>query len=231
MKSNLWHILAPETIICIFLLSTLSFSLVNANEDSLVIEDIIHESSKAGEAQTDEVGPPNLEKQKKESAYTALYAQILDKNRQILILRERLKFYEPVSYIFETPSSSLSFSSSLHEMTRKLLNQHMAFNAEINYWTLACLGLILCWLFKASISRAKPVESSSGEMKISTPAYSGDRTPENEHEASLDFAKVLVELGEIDRARKILESVKADGTSVQVAEADSIIHNLPKAKG
>ncbi|MBT5066648.1 MAG: hypothetical protein HOM64_10350, partial [Proteobacteria bacterium] len=53
-------------------------------------------------------------------------------------------------------------------------------------------------------------------------------TRENEHEASLDFAKVLVELGEIKRARKILDLVRLEGTLEQAVEVNNIIESLPK---
>lgn len=50
----------------------------------------------------------------------------------------------------------------------------------------------------------------------------------NEHEASLDFAKVLVELGEIKRARKILDLVRLEGTLEQAVEVNNIVKSLPK---
>jgi len=65
-------------------------------------------------------------------------------------------------------------------------------------------------------------------MEISIPPSIGETTRENEHEASLDFAKVLVELGEIKRARKILDLVKIEGTPEQAVEVNNIIKSLPR---
>ena len=202
--------------------------LAGTNDDPLADSDVIHKPSKTKVGQLDEVISDSDESQKNERSYVDLYTQILDKNKQILTLRERLKFYEPVIYISETPASINSFPDSIEKIAQKFLTDHVALNADINYWALAFFSLILYLLFKVRFFRKTPVYDSTGEVKIGTPPSSGETTRENEHEASLDFAKVLVELGEIKRARKILDLVKIEGTPEQGVEVNNIVKSLPK---
>jgi FimV-like protein len=215
------------SVFFLFPLGSPSALLAGANEP-LISGDTIYKFPQIEAGYRDEASAANCEIQKKDDSYADLYTQILDKNKQILTLRDRLRFYEPVSYSADNP---VSFDTSPHSFmgpAQKFLNQYIVFNADINYWALAFFGLVLCLLFKVSISRTKLTRNSLAEMKISTPTYSGDTTRGNEHEAGLDFAKALVELGEIDRARKILEIVKAGGTPEQVAEVDNIVKSLSK---
>ncbi|MBT6192208.1 MAG: hypothetical protein HOK64_05740 [Proteobacteria bacterium] len=226
MRSNFWLALSGA----IFFLSALSLPsvmLAGNNEESVEGREQIHQPSNTKVGELDAVVSDSYESQKDDRSYADLYTQILDKNKQIFSLRERLKFYEPIIYRVEAPASVNSFSHSIEKMVQKFLTDHVAFNADINYWALAFFSLILYLLFKARFFRNISVYDSKGEVEIGTPSSSDETTRENEHEASLDFAKVLVELGEIKRAREILELVKMEGTPEQAMEVNNIIESLP----
>ena len=227
MRSSFWPAL-PGAILFLFTLSLPVVMLAGTADDPLADRDAIHKPSKAKADQLEEVISGGHVSQKNDGSYADLYTRILDKNKQILTLRERLKFYEPITYRVETPASVNSFPHSIEKMVQKFLTDHVALNADINYWTLAFFSLILYLLFKARFFSNIPVYDSKGEVEISTPPSSGETTRENEHEASLDFAKVLVELGEIKRARKILDLVKIEGTPEQAVEVNNIIKSLPR---
>jgi FimV-like protein len=210
------------------MLSLPSVMLAGTNDDPLGDRDAIYKPSNTKVGELDAVILDSYESQKNDRSYADLYTRILDKNKQILTLRERLKFYEPVIYRVETPASINSFPYSIEKTAQKFLTDHVALNGDINYWALAFFSLILYLLFKARFFRNIPVRDSKDKVEISTPPSSGEMTRENEHEASLDFAKVLVELGEIKRARKILDLVKLEGTPEQAAEVNNIVKSLPK---
>ena len=222
MRSSFWPAL-PGAILFLFTLSLPVVMLAGTADDPLADRDAIHKAD-----QLEEVISGGHVSQKNDGSYADLYTRILDKNKQILTLRERLKFYEPITYRVETPASVNSFPHSIEKMVQKFLTDHVALNADINYWALAFFSLILYLLFKPRFFSNIPVYDSKGEVEISTPPSSGETTRENEHEASLDFAKVLVELGEIKRARKILDLVKIEGTSEQAVEVNNIIKSLPR---
>jgi hypothetical protein len=227
LRVSFWLAL-PGTIFFLFMLSLPSVMLAGTNDDPLGDRDAIHKPSNTKVDELDAVILDSYESQKNDRSYADLYTRILDKNKQILTLRERLKFYEPVIYRVETPASINSFPYSIEKTAQKFLTDHVALNGDINYWALAFFSLILYLLFKARFFRNIPVRDSKDKVEISTPPSSGEMTRENEHEASLDFAKVLVELGEIKRARKILDLVKLEGTPEQAAEVNNIVKSLPK---
>ncbi|MDC1127843.1 hypothetical protein OAT13_01770 [Gammaproteobacteria bacterium] len=215
-------------IFFLFILSLPSAMLAGTADDSLADKDVIHKPSKIEADQLAEVISGSHVSQKNDRSYADLYTRILAKNKQILILRERLKFYEPVIYRVETPASVTGFPHSIKKIVQKFLTDHVALNGDINYWTLAFFSLILYLLLKARFFRNISVYDSKSKVEISTPPSSGETTRVNEHEASLDFAKVLVELGEIKRARKILDLVKLEGTPEQAVEVNNIVKSLPK---
>jgi FimV-like protein len=227
LRVSFWLAL-PGAIFFLFMLSLPSVMLAGTNDDPLGDRDAIHKPSNTKVGELDAVILDSYESQKNDRSYADLYTRILDKNKQILTLRERLKFYEPVIYRVETPASINSFPYSIEKTAQKFLTDHVALNGDINYWALAFFSLILYLLFKARFFRNIPVRDSKDKVEISTPPSSGEMTRENEHEASLDFAKVLVELGEIKRARKILDLVKLEGTPEQAVEANNIVKSLPK---
>ena len=227
MRSSFWPTL-PGAIFFLFTLSFPVVMLAGTADDPLADRDVIHKPSKAKVGQLEEVISGGHVSQKNDRSYADLYTRILDKNKQILTLRERLKFYEPTTYRVETPASVNSFPHSIEKMVQKFLTDHVALNADINYWALAFFSLILYLLFKARFFRKMPACDSAVKMEISIPPSIGETTRENEHEASLDFAKVLVELGEIKRARKILDLVKIEGTPEQAVEVNNIIKSLPR---
>ena len=227
MRSSFWPAL-PGAIFFLITLSLPVVMLAGTADGSLTDKDAIHKPSKIKADQSVEVISGGHISQKNDRSYADLYTQILAKNKQILTLRERLKFYEPIIYRVETPASVTSFPRSIEKMAQKFLTDHVALNGDINYWALAFFSLIFYLLFKARFFSNIPVYDSKGEVEISTPPSSGETTRENEYEASLDFAKVLVELGEIKRARKILDLVRLEGTLEQAVEVNNIVKSLPK---
>lgn len=227
MKTNFWLALSGA-IFFLFMYSLPSVMLAGNNDDPVGGREQIHKPSNTKVSELDVVTSDSYQSQKNDRSYADLYTRILDKNKQILALRERLRFYEPVIYSSENPASVNSFPHSIEKMVKKFLTDHVALNGDINYWALAFFSLILYLLFKARFFRNFAVYDSKGEVEISSPPSSGETTRENEHEASLDFAKVLVELGEIKRARKILDLVKLEGTPEQAVEVNNIVKSLPK---
>ena len=146
MRSSFWPTL-PGAIFFLFTLSLPVVMLAGTADDPLADRDAIHKPSKTKADQLEEVISGGHVSQKNDGSYADLYTRILDKNKQILTLRERLKFYEPITYRVETPASVNSFPHSIEKMVQKFLTDHVALTADINYWTLAFFCLILYLLF------------------------------------------------------------------------------------
>ena len=129
----------------------------------------------------------------------------------------------------ESSSTTFSVSSdfSLNERFYELLWFKGLFNFDINLWTLVSSVLFL-WLilrphfrsYHAIEADQKPDYSSMSETGV------GELDSSLGFESKLDLARALVDVGDTDGARKILEGVMISASSDHQKEAASMLSSL-----
>jgi FimV-like protein len=160
------------------------------------------------------------------STYADLYAKLAIKNREIALLRAQVgyDFTEKESSATTQGVSERFFSSEgfLNPLVYKSL-----LNFDVNLWTLVS-SVLFVWLilrshlrpYRTIIADQKPDVSRMSEAGI------GELDVSLGFESKLDLARALMDAGETDAAREILEGVVASASADHRKEATSMLDSL-----
>ena len=155
--------------------------------------------------------------------YVDLYQKLIIKNREIALLRAQIGYDLNEK---ESSSRTPSFNRGrvISERSSDLLWYKSFGNFDFNLWTLVSSVLFL-WLIlrpnlRAIEAEQKPDYSSMSETGI------GELDTSLGFESKLDLARALMDVGDTDGARRILEGVMISASSDQRKEAVSMLNSL-----
>ena len=158
--------------------------------------------------------------------YADLYQKLIIKNREIALLRAQIG-YDLVEKESSLRALSVNGGRVASERSSDLFRYKSLVNFDINLWTLVSSVLFL-WLISRPNLRAThaiEVEQKSDYANISETGISELDTSLGV-ESKLDLARALMDAGDTDGARRILEGVMISASSDHRKEAVSMLDSL-----
>ena len=158
--------------------------------------------------------------------YADLYQKLIIKNREIASLRAQISYD-----LNEKESSSRTLSVNGAGATRErhsdLVWYKSFMNFDINLWTLVSSVFVL-WLILRPNLRATHAIGAEQKSDYSGMSETGISELDTSlgFESKLDLARALMDVGDTDGARRILESVMISASSDHRKEAASMLDSL-----
>jgi FimV-like protein len=158
--------------------------------------------------------------------YADLYNKLIIKNREIALLRAQIGYDLNEE---EIPSRTLSVNGGrvTSERPSDLLWYKSLANLDINLWTLVSSVLLLWLIFRP---QSKPIHAIEAGQRLDYSSLSeagiGESDTPLDFESKLDLARALMDVGDSDGARRILEGVMISASSDHRNEAASMLDSL-----
>ena len=158
--------------------------------------------------------------------YADLYNKLIIKNREIALLRAQIGYDLNEE---EIPSRTLSVNGGrvTSERPSDLLWYKGLANLDINLWTLVSSVLLLWLIFRP---QSKPIHAIEAGQRLDYSSLSeagiGESDTPLDFESKLDLARALMDVGDSDGARRILEGVMISASSDHRNEAASMLDSL-----
>lgn len=158
--------------------------------------------------------------------YADLYNKLIIKNREIASLRARVGYdLDEKEISSRTPSANGERATS--ERLSDLLWYKGLANFDINFWTLVSSVLFLWVIFRPQSKRTHAIEARQRpDYSSRSEAGIGELDTLLDFESKLDLARALMDVGDSDGARRILESVMISASSDHRNEAAAMLDSL-----
>ena len=158
--------------------------------------------------------------------YADLYQKLIIKNREIALLRAQIS-YDLNEKESSSRTLSINGAGAVRERHSDLVWYKSFMNFDINLWTLISSVFVL-WLILRPKLRA--TNAIGGEQKSDYSGMSETGISELDTslgvESKLDLARALMDVGDTDGARRILEGVMISASSDHRKEAASMLDSL-----
>ena len=163
---------------------------------------------------------------KKTDSYADLYGQLINKNREIIVLKSQLGAdLTRQESITSTSNGGWSFVSGNGSVTalwfKKLLN------FDTNFWTVVSVILFLWLIVRPSLKSNKTAEIEEKYDGSQARDFEINRLDSlQDFESKLDLARAFMDIGDTEQSRKILESVLTSESAVHRKEAKQMLDLL-----
>jgi len=159
-------------------------------------------------------------------AYADLYQKLIIKNREIALLRAQIS-YDLHEKEISSKTLSVNGGGAARERHSDLVWYKSFTNFDINLWTLVSSVLFL-WLISRPTLRATQAIEARQKSDYSSLSETGISELDISlgFESKLDLARALMDVGDTDGARRILEGVMISDSSHHRKEAASMLDSL-----
>ena len=158
--------------------------------------------------------------------YADLYQKLIIKNREIALLRAQIS-YDLHEKEISSKTLSVNGGGAVRERHSDLVWYKSFANFDINLWTLVSSVLFLWLISRPNLRATHAIEA---EQKSDYSSMSGTGISELDtsvgFESKLDLARALMDVGDTDGARRILEGVMISASSDHRKEAASMLDSL-----
>lgn len=177
-------------------------------------------------SQIEAISDDRLSTSAQSDTYADLYQKLIIKNREIALLKAQISYA-----LNEKESSSRTLSINRGGAAREKYSDlawYKSFvNFDINLWTLVSSVLFLWLISRPNLRATHAIEA---EQKSDYSSMSGTGISELDtslgFESKLDLARALMDVGDTDGARRILEGVMISASSDHRKEAASMLDSL-----
>ncbi len=158
--------------------------------------------------------------------YADLYNKLIIKNREIALLRAQIG-YDLNEKEISSRTPSVNGERVTSERLPDLLWYKGLANFDINLWTLVS-GVLFLWLiFRPQSKPTHAIEAGQRpDYSSMSEAGTGELDTPLDFESKLDLARALMDVGDSDGARRILEGVMISASSDHRNEAASMLDSL-----